>query len=369
MKIVIATPLYPPEPGGPATYSKLLEEGLPQRGIEVTLVKFGDVRHLPKMFRHLVYMRHVYRAARAADLIYALDPVSVGFPALIAARLAMKPLVVKIVGDYAWEQGRQRFGVTETLDEFVAHGVFHPILSLYRFMQTRVARGAVRVVVPSTYLEGIIVRWGIPQRSIGVIWNAAAMETPTAVLSSLTALPRPIVLSVGRLVPWKGFFELIEAVQYLRENDTKATVAIVGDGPDRAALEEEAKMRLHDGYVFTGGLAHHQALAAIAYSDIFVLDSLYEGLSHVLIEALTLGKPVIVSNIGGNTEIVRHEENGLVVSPKDPQLLAESLARLLKDDDLRAKLASNAKASSIDFSVDRMLEKTATFFSLIQKII
>src|SRR3989338_11012397 len=117
MKLVIATPLYPPEIGGPATYAKLLEEGLPGKGIEVELVKFSEVRHLPRLIRHYAYYRRVLRAAKSADVVLALDPVSVGLPAMWAAKRAGKSFVVKIVGDYAWEQGQQRFGVMQNLDE------------------------------------------------------------------------------------------------------------------------------------------------------------------------------------------------------------------------------------------------------------
>src|SRR3989344_3373366 len=106
MRLVIATPLYPPEVGGPATYVQELETGLPSRSIDVTVVKFSDVRrwYLPKLVRHYVYYRRVLQEAKNADLVLALDPVSVGLPAMKAARKAGKPFVVKIVGDYAWEQ-------------------------------------------------------------------------------------------------------------------------------------------------------------------------------------------------------------------------------------------------------------------------
>src|SRR3989338_4633570 len=116
-KIVIATPLYPPESGGPATYAKVLEQELPKHGFEVTLVKFSDVRK--RWFRHLRYFRLMLKAARGADLVYALDAVSVGFPAMLAAKGRRKRFVVKVVGDFAWEQGSQRFQKVGSLDEFV----------------------------------------------------------------------------------------------------------------------------------------------------------------------------------------------------------------------------------------------------------
>src|SRR3989344_3997850 len=156
MKLVIATPLYPPEIGGPATYAKLLFEGLPKKGIEVDLVKFSDVRHLPKIIRHYIYYRHVLKAIRNADVVLALDPVSVGLPAMWAARRAGKPFVVKIVGDYAWEQGRQRFGITQNRDEFVKTARVPFPVRVLRRIQPRVAAAATRVIVPSEYLQDIV---------------------------------------------------------------------------------------------------------------------------------------------------------------------------------------------------------------------
>jgi len=359
MKIVVATPLYPPEPGGPATYSKLLEDGLPRLGIEVTLVKFSDVRHLPTGFRHLAYFSRVRRAAHDADLIYALDPASVGLPSLLASWFTRKPLVVKIVGDFAWEQGRQHFGVTATLDEFVRQRWISPMLLPYRLIQNLVARSANLVIVPSHYLEGIIAQWGVRRKNIRVVWNAVASENAGTVPASIVSLPKPLIVSIGRLVPWKGFAELIEAVSIARADGLHASLAIVGGGPDREFLEDRGKQALGSGYAFTGPLSRADALAVMARADVFVLDSLYEGLSHTLIEALTLGLPVIVSDIGGNTEIVRDGENGLVVPPENSAALATALERLLKDQTLRARLAAAAKASSAGFSVDAMLAKTA----------
>src|SRR3989344_866162 len=116
MRIVVATPLYPPESGGPATYAKALEEELPKLGIEVSVVKYSDVRK--RFFRHLRYFLRVFRAAHGADIVYALDAVSVGFPAMLAAKLRRKPFVVKVVGDFAWEQGSQRFLKLGPLEAF-----------------------------------------------------------------------------------------------------------------------------------------------------------------------------------------------------------------------------------------------------------
>src|SRR3989344_5380970 len=151
MKVLIATPLYPPEIGGPATYAEILKQAW---GNDAIIVKFSDVRKYPKIVRHLLYFRMVLKAARKADVVFALDPVSVGLPAMKAAQKAGKPFIVKIVGDYAWEQGVQRFGVTQNLDEFVKTKQTNFFIRGLQKVQISVARGVEKVIVPSEYLKG-----------------------------------------------------------------------------------------------------------------------------------------------------------------------------------------------------------------------
>jgi glycosyltransferase involved in cell wall biosynthesis len=118
-KLLLATGIYPPDIGGPATYSKLLYEKLPAQGIAVWVLSFGSVRRYPKAIRHVLYMWKLLWLSRGVDCIYAQDTISVGLPAAIVSKITRKKLLLKIVGDYAWEQGVQRFGVTDRLDVFV----------------------------------------------------------------------------------------------------------------------------------------------------------------------------------------------------------------------------------------------------------
>ncbi len=356
MKLVIATPLYPPEIGGPATYAKLLSDGLPGKGIKIEMVKFSGVRHLPRFISHLTYYRRVLRAARRADAVLALDPVSVGLPALHAARKAGKPFFVKIVGDYAWEQGQQRFGVAQTLDEFVKTPRVPLLVRLLRRVQTHVARGAVRVIVPSNYLKRIVVAWGIPPDKIEVIYNAVPLEKPGSILpKAVSALPRPLVVTVGRLVPWKHIDGVIDATAGV----FGASLAVVGEGPEHATLAQRAKEKLSERAVFTGLLSHADTLAVMKSADALVLNSSYEGLSHLLIEALTLGMPIIATRVGGNPEVISNEEDGLLMPSGDAPALAHALARVLSDEELRARLTTRARESAKRFSTNAMLSATA----------
>lgn len=369
MKLVIATPLYPPEIGGPATYAKLLCEGLPLKGVEVELVKFSEVRHLPKLIRHFVYYRRVLKAARNADIVFALDPVSVGLPAQKAAQKAGKPFVVKIVGDYAWEQGTQRFGITQNLDEFVKTKTVPFSVRMLRRIQTRVARGATRVIVPSEYLKGIVVAWGtspalstgIPPEKIEVIHNAVplAAEKPGIVPESVAKLPRPLAVTAGRLVPWKHIDGTMDAIAELHKKRSQVSLVVVGDGPERAALARRAEEKLPGNVVFTGMLSHADTLATMKSADAFVLNSSYEGLSHLLIEAQALGMPTLATRVGGNPEVITDKENGLLVPVGDTSALASALERMLGDEGLRARLSSRARESAKRFSTETMLSRTS----------
>ncbi len=362
MRLVIATPLYPPEIGGPATYATLLSEGLPTKGIEVELVKFSEVRHLPKLVRHYLYYRRVLKAAKNADVVLALDPVSVGLPAMWAAQKAGKPFVVKIVGDYAWEQGQQRFGITQNLDEFIKEKHVPFLVRIFRNIQTRVAQSATRIIVPSEYLKGVVGTWGLPAREAGipgdkieVIYNTVSVKEIGIVPEAVGKLPRPLVVNVGRLVPWKHIGDVIDATAGI----FGASLAIVGDGPERATLTRHANEKLFGRAIITGSLSHKDTLAVMKSADALVLNSSYEGLSHLLIEALMLGVPVIATNVGGNTEVITDGEDGLLVPAGNPPALAHSLALILSDKELRTRLSARAQESAQRFSTETLLSATS----------
>src|SRR5690348_850641 len=115
MKVLIATGIYPPEIGGPATYAALLNTELPKRGIETDVLPFREVRQYPKLLRHIIYLLKILKRARSADLIFSQDPVSTGLPAVFAGKILGKKVVLRIAGDYTWEQSAQRFGVSDTI--------------------------------------------------------------------------------------------------------------------------------------------------------------------------------------------------------------------------------------------------------------
>ena len=364
-RITVAAGLYPPDIGGPATYARMIEEGLPGRGIELSVLPFGTVRSLPKIVRHLAYTWKLYRKTKDTGAVYALDSVSVGLPALLVARTRGVPLFIRLGGDYAWEQGRQRFGVTATLDEYTADRKPHGwLVRLLSWLQDLVVSRAGLVIVPSQYLKSIVTTWPeVKEERIKVIYSALfplSVETPKTDLRNQLKYEGTVLISVGRLVPWKGFALLIPSLVDLQKIIPDVTLVIAGDGTERKALEALAKeTKVADRVRFVGSLSKDALGAAIRAADIFVLNTGYEGLSHQILEVMDLGVPVVTTNVGGNPELVEDGVNGLLVPYNDKGALIEALVRMAESETLRERCTQNARLKVQEFSKEKVLDELA----------
>jgi glycosyltransferase involved in cell wall biosynthesis len=291
-------------------------------------------------------------AGRTADAILVLDPVSTGLPAALAARFLRKPLILKVVGDYAWEQGRQRFGVTASLDDFVHTHHLPLAVRMLRRIETAVARRAKVVIVPSEYLKRIVGTWGISPEKITVIHNAVTLAEGGKAPEALSALPHPRIVIVARLVPWKRIDGLIDAVE-----GTSMSLVVVGDGPEEEPLKKRAREKLGGACVFTGALTPKDAHAVLRECDVLALNSTYEGMSHVLIEALMTGLPIVATDAGGNREVLK-EDSAILVPVEDTGALRDGLSKLAEDPQLRGRLGEAALKRAEAFSVPVMLART-----------
>lgn len=365
LNILVAAPLYPPEIGGPATHVMLIEEELPKRGISLDVLAFAPFRKRPKIVRHIAYAVALYRRARSANLIYTLDPVSVGLPAYVASRFSGVPYVLRIGGDYAWEQGVQRFGIKETLDEYLARGGYSLPVRALAAIQAFVARRAATVIVPSRYLGTVAAAWGVPRERIAVAYSAPDPLHEVSREEARKALGVPesafLIVSAARLMPWKGYARLIDAVALLRKERPDAILYIAGDGPERVALEAHVHKSGLVGAVRLIGRLPREALSGLLYAaDCFALNTRYEGLSHQILEAFMAGTPVVTTNAGGNAEVIEDEVSGLVVPFNDTERIAEALMRLALDPALRERLREGARmrlgAFSTGVSMDAVAE-------------
>ncbi|MGV8108385.1 glycosyltransferase family 4 protein [Methanospirillum sp.] len=182
------------------------------------------------------------------------------------------------------------------------------------------------------------------------------------------------ILFVGRLIGWKGVEYLIKAQQIIQNKSSLCVqLNIIGDGPDKEKLIElSQRLKILSHISFLGRITRDSLLHYYSNADVFVLPSIIhnnqtEGLGVVLLEAMASGVPVIGSNIGGIPDIIEDGVNGLLVSPGDPQGLADAIIQILENPELAARFREAGLKTVRDrFSWDKISDQ---FIEIYQEVL
>jgi glycosyltransferase involved in cell wall biosynthesis len=159
-----------------------------------------------------------------------------------------------------------------------------------------------------------------------------------------------LFMTVANLRPEKGYDILLEAARALADRGVPIRFAAVGRGPLSSALHaRHAELALGDRFRFLG--QRDDVLELMAGADVFVLASRHEGLPVVLMEATSVGLPIVATAVGGVPQVLDDEVDALLVPPGDPAALASAIERLASDPQLRARLARNARRKSSQFDM------------------
>ncbi len=380
--ILITTGIFPPDIGGPASYGNLLAKKL-SKDYKVTIITYSSKRRyagdkdshftvvrvwkkIPKILRHLVYFFRVLSAVKNHDVILSLNAVSAGVPALIAAKIRKKRFFVKIVGDYAWEiaiNNKKTFLLMSDFQKSKRKGK----AKLLHSLQSWVCKSADGIIVPSEYLSRVVKGWGAPAAKIKVIYNEVDFKVSS--LSKEDARKKigisgNIIISIGRLVYWKGFRMLIKIMPDLLRINQFFRLVILGDGPEKQVLESIVKNLGLEKKVYLVGKKSQEELADyLAASDIFVLNTGYEGFSHQILEVMTAGVPVITTAVGGNKEIIHQGENGFMIKYNDEFNLIEAIKTVWQVPEMRQRFIDGGLKTASYFNVDKMYDETIKFLT------
>jgi glycosyltransferase involved in cell wall biosynthesis len=176
--------------------------------------------------------------------------------------------------------------------------------------------------------------------------------------------PRDVVVigTVARLAPQKGIAHLLEAFAQVHAVRDDVRLAIAGDGPLRADLEDAAgRLGIADAVTFTGAIPSPWGF--LAGLDLFVLPSLWEGLPYALLEAMATGLPSVATAVDGVAEAIPDRRFGTVVSPADSDRLAHEILALVEDAPTRAEMGRRAREHVRNtFSVEGMVRATADVY-------
>ncbi len=357
VNLLVATGIYPPDIGGPATYTVLLEEELPSRGFFVDHLAFTNFRKLPKLIRHIGYFWSCFWKAGSFDFVYAQDPVSVGLPALIAARLRGKKFFIRVAGDYAWEQSAQRFGVKETIDDFQKKKYGWKV-ELLRKAQKFVVGRADLVITPSKYFQKLVGGWIKNPERVKTIYNGLKFEEGLELKKIGTGKS---IVTAGRLVPWKGFDVLINLMNDLPDWE----LTIIGDGPDMGSLNLLVKRhKLEERIHLVGSVSREEVFKIYQQAELFILNTSFESFSFQVVEAMSVGLPVIVTNVGSLPELVDDGQQGILVEPNNKIQILDAIKKIDSDKNFREVLSKNAKEKARQFSISRTVDNLVNLINL-----
>ncbi|RMG30825.1 MAG: glycosyltransferase family 4 protein [Gammaproteobacteria bacterium] len=373
LRLLVLTELFLPTKGGTAVWFDEVYRRLGGRGIHILTAQVPgaaayDARHpncihrlrlapvpwlrpesLPRYLRPFLHGLGVMLRHRV-EAVHAGRVLPEGLVGLWLARLLERPLLVYAHGEEitGWRAPRRR-----------------------RAMR-RVYRAADAVIANSAFTRGLLLELGVSPGRVHLLHPGVALErfTPEGPVSGMPGCERlhegwPLVVSVGRLNPRKGFDRGIEAVARLRHAGLDVDYVIIGIGEDEARLRAlVAAHGVSDRVHLLGHVPMEDLPAWLRRADVFLMPNRdiggdTEGFGMVFIEAAACGTPAIAGRAGGTGDAVLDGETGLRVDGEDPDAVARALAALLRDPARRAALAARAlERARREFSWDSVAART-----------
>ncbi len=287
----------------------------------------------------------VYRLLRkeSPDIVH-MNSSKIGGIGSLAARLAGVKKIVYTAHGFAWNEPRPRI-------EKLAIKIASWFTILF----------CTDVIVITERDKKEVKRWPLAGHKLHLIYNGIIPVATEANSDIRTAFPPHAVIAgtIAELHPNKGLLCLVEAASHLPDT---IGIAIIGEGEQKALLQEEVRKRnLTDKVRFFGFVP---AARALPNFDIFVLPSVKEGLPFAILEAGSTNKAVVASAVGGVPEIIKHGENGMLVPAGNPQELSRAIIELAENETKRNALAERLhKTVAERFSLERMSAATFATYS------
>lgn len=362
--ILMTTPIFPPDVGGPATYVPKLANHLVEHGWDVIVYalsseiiasyeqyKFKLIRRkrdINPFFQKIRSVYEIYKIARSVDLVYANG---LALETAIATKFAGKKMIQKFVGDVVWEHAHLSGEVRDSFVEFLEKKYSFKIELKKKVRDWWLNQGEF-VIVPSCFLATILDKYcKVSKNKISVIYNGVTFPQLEHSIEKGDVFT---VCTASRLIPLKCIDEIIDACASV-EN---CYLNIIGDGPELDRLEVLAKEKMLGRVHFLGALPRAEVLLQMAQSNVFILNSVHEGLPHVAIEAMRMGVPVIATSVGGTPEVVQDNKNGFLIPPHSPNIIAQYIKLLKKDTEMYARLSEGAVETAGRFTDKKMFEQT-----------
>jgi len=355
MKIIITTPLYPPEIETLSFYVKNVATKLCKEH-EITIVAYASTaekipgvklitisKRQPLLMRFLKYSIALLKASKNADIIYAQNSVTAGLPSIIVKYIRKIPIILNFAENEAWKRAIQLQFTNESPEKFLQNPISNFKIRFIIFLQKWVLNHASQITVSSTALANLISSaYHVPSKLIKVNYNVS--ETKQILPFETNVIPYQII-TIGRLVKWAHIDKIIHTINSLKQKFPNIRLLIAGEGPQENELKQIIfDLNLSKYVVFLGRISKAENWYLLKASHIYIhlYDSVYEDFPNTIISSFLAKTPIIVNNITKINEIISNEENGLVVNLKNEKELSEKITLLFNDNNLKNKIINNA---------------------------
>jgi glycosyltransferase involved in cell wall biosynthesis len=232
------------------------------------------------------------------------------------------------------------------------------------------------IVIPVARVVGVnLRRFGMVKKMV-TVHNGIDLESFQQIMRThghmrldLLDGPRDSIVTIGyfaNLIPRKGHVYLLQAVSSMLKQNRKVRLILTGEGPLKEKLEVlSERLGIGENIIFTGKIRYQQLYQLLNFIDIYVFPSLSELFPFAILEAMAAAKPIVATNVGGISEAIKNEENGLLVPPKDARKLAEAIKSLI-DNPQRALAIGNEARETIKkfFNMDRIARRLVECYML-----
>ena len=349
---------FPPHTGGVSSYTYLLSKQITKRGDEVYILTYPHGKLMDKNLKYskkdlngikidtsptlnikglrgIVFtLTGIFKLLSMVkkyniDLIHAHYIMPPGLIAVIAGKITKTPVVLTIHGSDIFILGRK--------------SILKPVIKF-------VLRNSSQIFVVSEAVKKEVLKIENVEQKTKITWNAVDLERFNPKNKSLFKEElgleddKPIILFVGNLVPQKGVKYLIKAKKYIK---TDSYLLIVGSGPLLRELKAIVENEDLKDVIFIGSRDDVEMI--MPQSDVVVLPSISESFGIVILEAMASGVPVVATNVGGIPEIVTNDV-GIVVEPRDPRAIANSVDHILSNPQLKREFGIKAREKAFKFS-------------------
>ena len=251
----------------------------------------------------------------------------IGLPIATLSRVKVRVMSRRSLNNY--QRKNTLFAVLAKLERTFHHSVDHILGN---------SKAVVRQLIDDEH---------VPAKKVTLIYNGVALSPPKADKMSVRnqwgiSDDDIMMVVVANLIPYKGHADLIEALALLNSKTPYKCVMIGYDSGIQSTLEAQARRRnVRDHIIFAG--SRPDVTDFYHAADLSILCSHEEGFSNAILEAMAAGLPLVVTDVGGNSEAVIHDENGLVVAPHNPKELSKALDCLLESEDIRHRFGARSR--------------------------